>query len=46
MTEAERLGPKKDDDAARRAVEETISEEGQQAAVAPRAERVYGLVEG
>ena len=39
MTETKRLGPKKDDYAARRAVEEAISE-GCQADVDPRAEAI------
>jgi hypothetical protein len=40
MTEAKRLGPKKDDQAARRAVEKSISEEERQTDVAPHAEAV------
>jgi hypothetical protein len=37
MTETKRLGPKKDDQAARRAVEEAMSEEGRQTDVNPHA---------
>jgi hypothetical protein len=37
MTETKRLGPKKDDQAARRAVEEAMSEEGRHTDVNPHA---------
>src|SRR5215469_15043229 len=40
MTETKRLGPKKDDQAARRAVENAISEEERQADIAPHAKAV------
>lgn len=40
MTETKRLGPKKDDQAARRAVEEAISEEGHRADIDPYAEAI------
>jgi len=40
MTETKRLGPKKDDQAARRAVEEAISEEERRADIDPYAEAI------
>jgi hypothetical protein len=40
MTEPTRLGPKKNDQAARRAVEDAVSEERRQADVDPHAEAV------
>ena len=44
MTETKRLGPKKGDQAARRAVENAISEEERQTNVAPHAEAVSDLI--
>ena len=44
MTETRRLGPKRNDRAARRAVEEAASEEGRQADVDPLAEAVANLL--
>jgi hypothetical protein len=44
MTETKRLGPKKGDQAARRAVENAISEEERQTDVAPHAEAVCDLI--
>ena len=40
MTETKRLGPKKDDQAARGAVEEAISAEGRRAYIDPYAEAI------
>ena len=40
MTETKRLGPKKNDQAARRAVENAISEKERQADIAPHAKAV------
>jgi len=44
MTETKRLGPKKGDQAARRAVENAISEEERQTGAAPHAEAACDLI--